>query len=120
MVSAHSLLFDHSRHTLTVKGQSALLDVLAFSGSEALSETFRYAIEVTSPNLDIAADTLLGKDASFSLRAAPPSITIRGFTPPPVAPLRTLHGVITRFKRLSASRDEARYELTLEPRLTLL
>lgn len=120
MLNEIRTFFDHSRHTVTVDGQNALLDVLAFSGTEALSETFCYAIEVTSPNLDIAADTLLGKDASFSLRAAPPSVTIRGFTPPPVAPLRTLHGVITRFKRLSESRDEARYELTLEPRLALL
>ncbi|MFV3372442.1 type VI secretion system Vgr family protein [Pseudomonas sp. NY15435] len=120
MDSAPLLIFDHSRHTLTVDGQSALLDVLVFSGTEALSETFSYAIEVTSPNFDIAADTMLGKDASFSLHAAPPSVTIRGFTPSPVAPLRTLHGVITRFRRLSASRDEARYELTLEPRLALL
>ncbi|WP_425327794.1 type VI secretion system Vgr family protein [Pseudomonas nitroreducens] len=120
MLNEIRTFFDHSRHTVTVDGQSALLDVLAFSGTEALSETFCYAIEVTSPDLDIAADTLLGKDASFSLRAVPPSITILGFTPPPVAPLRTLHGVITRFKRLSASRDEARYELTLEPRLALL
>lgn len=120
MLNEIRTFFDHSRHTVTVDGQSALLDVLAFSGTEALSETFCYAIEVTSPNLDIAADTMLGKDATFSLRAAPPSVTIRGFTPPQVAPLRTLHGVITRFKRLSSSRDEARYELTLEPRLALL
>ncbi|SNT57074.1 type VI secretion system secreted protein VgrG, partial [Pseudomonas delhiensis] len=120
MLNEIRTFFDHSRHTVTVDGQRALLDVLAFSGTEALSETFCYAIEVTSPNLDIAADSMLGKDASFSLRAAPPSVSIRGFTPPPVAPLRTLHGVITRFKRLSASRDEARYELTLEPRLALL
>lgn len=112
--------FDHSRHTITVDGQSALLDVLVFSGTEALSETFCYAIEVTSPNLDIAADTMLGKDATFSLHAAPPSLKIRGYTPPVVPPLRTLHGVVTKFRRLSASRDEARYELTLEPRLALL
>ncbi|SDI97556.1 type VI secretion system secreted protein VgrG [Pseudomonas delhiensis] len=121
MLNEFRPFFDHSRHTLTVDGQSALLDVLAFSGAEALSETFSYVIEVTSPSLDIAADTILGKSASFRLRAAPPSVTIRGYIPPPeIAPLRTLHGVITRFRRLSASRDEAHYELTLEPRLALL
>ena len=120
MLSELRTFFDHSRHTVTVDGQGALLDVLAFSGTEALSETFCYAIEVTSPNLDIAAETMLGKDASFSLHAAPPSLSIRGFSPPALAPLRTLHGVVTRFRRLSASRDEARYELTLEPHLALL
>jgi type VI secretion system secreted protein VgrG len=120
MLNELRTFFDHSRHTITVDGQSALLDVLVFSGTEALSETFCYAIEVTSPNLDIAADTMLGKDATFSLHAAPPSLKIRGYTPPVVPPLRTLHGVVTKFRRLSASRDEARYELTLEPRLALL
>ncbi|MBF8677181.1 type VI secretion system tip protein VgrG, partial [Pseudomonas fulva] len=33
---------------------------------------------------------------------------------------RTLHGVITGFKRLSSSKDEARYEVTLQARLALL
>ncbi|SNT36559.1 type VI secretion system secreted protein VgrG [Pseudomonas delhiensis] len=112
--------FDHSRHSLSVDGLDAALDVLAFEGTEALSQTFRYRIEVTSTQLDIAAQDVLGKDASFSLRAAPESLGLRGYTPPAVAPLRTLHGVVTRFKRLSASRDEARYEVTLEPRLALL
>ncbi|PWU29047.1 type VI secretion system tip protein VgrG [Pseudomonas sp. RW407] len=112
--------FDHSRHSLSVDGLDAALDVLAFEGTEALSQTFCYRIEVTSTQLDIAAQDVLGKDASFSLRAAPESLGLRGYTPPAVAPLRTLHGVVTRFKRLSASRDEARYEVTLEPRLALL
>ena len=120
MLNELRAFFDHSRHTITVDGQSALLDVLAFTGTEALSETFCYAIEVTSSNLDIPADSLLLKEATFTLRAAPPPVTLRGFTPPPVAPLRTLHGVITRFRLLSTSREEARYELTLEPRLALL
>ncbi|MEB0189675.1 contractile injection system protein, VgrG/Pvc8 family, partial [Pseudomonas sp. Bout1] len=35
-------------------------------------------------------------------------------------PLRTLHGVVTGFKRLSGSADEARYEITLEPHFALL
>ncbi|WP_289678241.1 type VI secretion system Vgr family protein, partial [Escherichia coli] len=34
--------------------------------------------------------------------------------------LRTLHGVITSFKHLSSSQDEARYEVRLEPRMALL
>ncbi|WP_207885648.1 type VI secretion system Vgr family protein [Pseudomonas sp. 30_B] len=120
MLNTLRTFFDHSRHTLSVDCLEAPLDVLAFDGTEELSQTFRYAIEVTSPVLDIPADSVLGKDGTFSLREAPPSLTIRGYTPPVAPPLRTLHGVITGFKRLSASRDEARYELTLEPRLALL
>ncbi|MDX8024614.1 contractile injection system protein, VgrG/Pvc8 family, partial [Escherichia coli] len=34
--------------------------------------------------------------------------------------MRTLHGVITSFKHLSSSQDEARYEVRLEPRMALL
>ncbi|MDF3934271.1 type VI secretion system Vgr family protein [Pseudomonas citronellolis] len=120
MLDAIRPFFDHSRHTLSVDGLDAPLDVLAFEGTEALSQTFRYTIEFTSSAQDIPADGVLRKAASFSLRAAPSTVRVRGFTPPEIAPLRTLHGVITAFKRLSASRDEARYEVTLEPRLALL
>lgn len=120
MFNALRTFFDHSRHTFGVDGLDDPLDVLAFDGRESLSETFRYAIEVTSPALDIPAENVLGKDATFSLREAPPSIKIRGYTPPVVPPLRTLHGIVTEFRRISASRDEGRYELILEPRLALL
>lgn len=120
MLDTLRTFFDHSRHTLSVDGLGAPQDVLAFEGTEGLSQTFRYSIEFTSPALDIPADSVLGKDATFSLRGAPDSVTLRGYTPPVVAPLRTLHGVVTAFKRLPASRDEGRYELTLEPRLALL
>jgi type VI secretion system secreted protein VgrG len=35
-------------------------------------------------------------------------------------PVRTLQGVVTAFERLSTSKDETRYSLTLQPRLALL
>jgi len=120
MLNQIRTFFDHSRHTIAVDGLDARLDVLAFEGAEELSVGFRYVIEVTSPSLDIPSESMLGKDATFSLRAAPSPIRIRGYTPPEVGPLRNLHGVLTKFRRISASRDEARYELTLEPRLALL
>ncbi|MDF3933904.1 type VI secretion system tip protein VgrG, partial [Pseudomonas citronellolis] len=104
MLNEIRTFFDHSRHTLSVEGLDAPLDVLAFEGEERLSRPFHYRIEFTSPAQDIAADSLLCKDASFSLRAAPSATVIPGYTPPIVAPLRTLHGVITHFTRLSASR----------------
>jgi type VI secretion system secreted protein VgrG len=34
--------------------------------------------------------------------------------------VRTLQGVVTAFERLSTSKDETRYSLTLQPRLALL
>jgi len=120
MLNELRTFFDHSRHSLGVQGVDAPLDVLAFTGDEGLSQTFAYRIEFTSTSRDLDANLFLRKDASFSLRAPLEQLGIPGYTPPVAAPLRTLHGVITRFKRLSGSRDEARYEVLLEPRIKLL
>ncbi|WP_371366949.1 type VI secretion system Vgr family protein [Pseudomonas sp. QL9] len=112
--------FDHSRHKLSVGDLDVPLDVLAFTGEEGLSQPFSYHIEFTSSAGDIAADAMLGQRASFSLYAAPDPTPKFSFNPQPLLPLRTLNGVITAFKRLSGSRDEARYEVRLQPRLALL
>ncbi|WP_454843567.1 type VI secretion system Vgr family protein [Pseudomonas gorinensis] len=112
--------FDHSRHTLSVHNVNAHLDVLAFEGQERLSEPFSYRIEFTSTEPDLAAETLLGKDACFSLHAPPQKLPLLSLTPPPIKPLRTLHGVVTGFKRQSGSNDQASYAITLQPRLALL
>ncbi|OWP49775.1 type VI secretion system Vgr family protein [Pseudomonas nitroreducens] len=120
MLSELRTFFDHSRHSLGVQGLDMPLDVLAFSGDEALSQPFAYRIEFTSTDRDLTADRFLCRDASFSLRAPPEQLGIPGYTPPLAAPLRTLHGTITHFGLLSVSRDEARYEVTFAPRLQLL
>ena len=119
MSSQLPTFFDHSRHTLSVHNFDATLDVLAFHGEEQLSQPFHYVIEFTCTEQDIAADQLLNRDARFSLHAPPrkPTFLTRDL---PIKPLRTLHGVVTGFKRLSGSVDEARYEITLQPRLALL
>jgi type VI secretion system secreted protein VgrG len=123
MLNAPStVFFDHSRHTLWVCELDATLDVLTFTGTERLSEPFSYKIEFTSPNQDIAPEQILNRNASFRLYAPPKPYEkpFPGFPEPEIKPLRTLHGVITGFQRLSASRDEARYAVTLEPRLARL
>ncbi|MBV7545609.1 type VI secretion system tip protein VgrG [Pseudomonas sp. PDM26] len=120
MLNELRTFFDHSRHTLWVREVDAPLDVLAFHGEEHLSQPFSYHIEFTSSQLDIDAERLLGQQASFSLHAVPEKVSSLAFAPPQVKPLRSLHGVVTGFKRLSASIDEARYEVTLQPRLALL
>jgi len=112
--------YDHSRHTLCVRDVDALLDVLAFEGKEGLSQPFTYRIEFTSTDGDIAAEKMLGQNASFSLHGAPQNASKRGSNVSANGPLRTLHGVVTGFKRLSGSADEARYEITLQPHLALL
>ncbi|MDY7533739.1 type VI secretion system tip protein VgrG [Pseudomonas sp. Bout1] len=115
-----SFFFDHSRHKLTVRDVNAVLDVLAFEGTEGLSELFSYRIEFTCIDGDIAAEIMLGQNATFSLYGAPHKPPMRRYIPPVTGPLRTLHGVVTGFKRLSGSADEARYEITLEPHFALL
>ena len=120
MSTAPTVFFNHSRHKLWVRNLEPHLDVLAFRGEERLSQPFTYEIEFTSAELDLEAEQLLGKDASFSLHAAPSNVAPMPWEVPEVKPLRTLHGVITGLKRLCASRDEARYELILQPRLALL
>ncbi|ECI6680387.1 type VI secretion system tip protein VgrG [Salmonella enterica subsp. enterica] len=108
------LNFDHSHHKLKIRGLDSATDVLSFEGREQLSEPFRYDIQFTSSDKSIAPESVLMQDGSFSLTAPP----VQGM--PVQTPLRTLYGVITGFKQLSSSRDEARYEVRLEPRLALL
>ncbi|GGL25773.1 type IV secretion protein Rhs [Pseudomonas brenneri] len=120
MLNELRTFFDHSRHTLSVREVDARLDVLAFQGTEGLSQPFNYRVEFTCTDGDIGAEKMLGQGASFSLYGAPQNLPFLGVSAPKVKPLRTLHGVVTGFKRLSGSADEARYEITLEPHLALL
>ncbi|MBD8100672.1 type VI secretion system tip protein VgrG [Pseudomonas fluorescens] len=120
MSSGLQSFFDHSRHSLSVRNVEARLDVLAFEGQENLSQPFTYRVEFTSTERDLAAEALLGQDASFSLHVAPQKLPVVGVGAPQVEPLRTLHGVVTGFKRQSGSNDQATYEITLQPRLALL
>lgn len=120
LAPASSLFFDHSQHKLKVWGTTSPLDVLAFSGEEHLSQPFAYQIAFTSPEKDLQPAQMLMQDASLTLNAPPVTLPMLGFAVPVPEPLRTLHGVINGFKRLSTSRDESHYEVTLVPRLALL
>ncbi|EFF7437693.1 TPA: type VI secretion system Vgr family protein [Escherichia coli] len=106
--------FDHSHHKLKIRGLQSPVDVLTFTGREQLNAPFRYDIEFTSTDKAITPESVLMQDGAFSLTAPP----VQGM--PVMTPLRTLYGVITGFKHLSSSQDEARYEVRLEPRMALL
>ncbi|EIH3779021.1 type VI secretion system tip protein VgrG [Escherichia coli] len=106
--------FDHSHHKLKIRGLKSPVDVLTFTGHEQLSSPFRYDIQFTSSDKAIAPESVLMQDGAFSLTAPP----VQGM--PVQTALRTLHGVITGFKHLSSSQDEARYEVRLDPRMALL
>ena len=116
MSDTPAIKFDHSHHLLSVRGNQAPLDVLGFQGHEELSKPFRYDIGFTSSDRAIDPKTMLMQDASLTLQA--PADQGAGIAAQ--QPLRVIQGVVTGFTLLSTSRDESRYQLTLQPRLALL
>lgn len=115
MSSNLPLRFSHSHHLLSVKSCDAGLDVLAFEGNEALSTPFSYRTEFTSADHVISKEMMLMKAASLTLQAP----VDQGYGIKIQQPVRVIQGVVTGFERLSTSKDETRYALTLEPRLAL-
>lgn len=116
MSSNPPLQFSHSHHLLSVKGCDAGLDVLAFEGDEALSKPFSYRIEFTSNNHAISKEMMLMKPGSLTLQAP----VDQGYGIKLQQPVRVIQGVVSGLERLSTSKDETRYAVTLEPRLALL
>ncbi|ROR11632.1 type VI secretion system Vgr family protein, partial [Erwinia sp. JUb26] len=111
-----AITFSHSHHLLAVRGCQPELDVLAFEGDEALSQPFSYRIEFTSSDHAISKEMMLMKPASLTLQAP----VDQGWGIKIQQPVRVIQGVVTGFERLSTSRDETLYALTLQPRLALL
>lgn len=110
------ITFSHSHHWLSVKGYQSGLDVLAFEGDEALSKPFRYRVEFTSADHAISKEMMLMKAGSLTLQVP----VDQGFGIKIQQPVRVIQGVVSGFERLSTSKDETRYALTLQPRLALL
>jgi hypothetical protein len=86
MSTSTPVIFSHSRHKLRVSGCKATLDVLSFEGEEALSQPFKYSIQFTSCDLDIAAEDILQHWADFSFLSVALSKAVSGLT------LRSLYG----------------------------
>ncbi|KKB03755.1 DUF2345 domain-containing protein [Pantoea anthophila] len=116
MSSHPPIRFSHNHHLLAVKGCTAEPDVLAFEGDEALSKPFSYRIEFTSSDHAISKEMMLMKTGSLTLQAP----VDQGYGIKVQQAVRTLQGVVTGFERLSTSKDETHYALTLRPRLALL
>ena len=108
--------FSHNHHLLAIKGCEPEPDVLAFEGDEALSTPFRYRIEFTSGHHAISKEMMLMKAASLTLQAP----VDQGYGIKVQQPVRVIQGVVSGFERLSTSKDETHYALTLQPRLALL
>lgn len=100
-----------NRYLLEIPSCTSPLDVEDFSGVEAMSQLYHYDILFTSSDKDIAAGQLLSQ---------PASLMMGGGLLHSLSEQKVVHGVITHFRRLSGSVDEARYLITLEPFISLL
>ncbi|WLI76906.1 type VI secretion system tip protein VgrG [Kosakonia sp. H02] len=106
-----------NRYTLTVADSGVVADVEDFKGHEGLSELYHYTIRFTSSDPDIQPRQVLRKGATFTMRTLPD--TLAGALQPS-ATMKTVHGTVTAFRRLSGSRDQVTYEIVLQPFLALL
>ncbi|MGV8921502.1 MAG: type VI secretion system Vgr family protein [Pseudomonas sp.] len=111
------VLNGQSRYRLNVQECADFLDVLSFHGTEALSQPYRYAIDFTCTEQDIPLQQMLRRNATFTLQT--PGEKIFGVVEPPQVQ-KVVHGVVTSFERLSGSADEAKYQVVLEPKFSLL
>ncbi len=101
-------------------GKRALeLDVLDFRVRGGLCKDYKVDITVTSPQLNLDGKDYVGLRAGLQVdeRASVPSAS---WTSPVDHAAATLNGVATRWKRIRTSRDEAAYQIRLEPRFAAL
>ena len=112
-----NLLNGQNRYHLNVQGCDVLFDVEHFTGREAISDTYHYQITFTCQAQDLQPQQLLRRSATLSF--TPPLNSIAELaTQEPIT--KQVHGVVTQFRRLSGSVDEARYQLVIEPVFALL
>lgn len=100
-----------NRYRLDIPSCTASLDVETFTGKEFMSELYHYTILFTSSDQNISSAQLLTKPATLTMGTGP----LIGLTGQKV-----VHGVVTHFKRISGSRDQATYQIIIEPFLSLL
>lgn len=100
-----------NRYRLDIPSCTASLDVEEFNGKEFMSELYHYDIIFTSSEQNISSAQLLTKPATLTMGTGP----LMGLTGQKV-----VHGVVTHFKRISGSRDQATYQIIIEPFLSLL
>lgn len=100
-----------NRYSLNIPSCLYPLDVESFEGLEQVSVLYHYNIKFTTSYPDLSADMLLSKPATFNMATGDLLNPVTG---------KVVHGVITHFQRLTGSRDQVRYEIIVEPSLSLL
>lgn len=111
-------------YELKLAPHPAPISVLKFSGRDAVSELYRYDIELTSTVSGIPMDAVIGRPARFIVAPVDPNMgylrkmfgeNAEQFSEMP--PAYTIHGVITEFDEYATSADETHYRVRLEPAL---
>ncbi|MEI2264068.1 type VI secretion system Vgr family protein [Erwinia sp. CGal63] len=100
-----------NRYRLDIPSCPASLDVEEFSGSEGISRMYSYDILFTSTDKHLDAAHFLRKPANLTMGTG----LLTG-----LSGQKKVHGVITDFRRMSGSADQALYRITLQPFLSLL
>lgn len=100
-----------NRYHLIIPSCPSPLDVEHFSGREEMSQTYYYIINFTSTDNDLDAGLLLRKSATLTMGTG----GLKG-----QVNQKVVHGVITDFRRISGSADQAKYQVILEPFIKLL
>ncbi|EGM8189724.1 TPA: type VI secretion system tip protein VgrG [Escherichia coli] len=100
-----------NRYHLIIPSCPSPLDVEHFSGREEMSQTYYYIINFTSTDNDLDAGLLLRKSATFTMGTGGLKELVSQ---------KVVHGVITDFRRISGSADQAKYQVILEPFIKLL
>lgn len=107
----------HNRYQLNVQACDVPLDVESFIGRESISETYRYQITFTAPAQNLQAQQFLRRTAHFTFSS--PTLPLESLEELK-EPQKRVHGIVTHFKRLSGSADEAQYQIVIEPFVSLL
>lgn len=91
-------------------------DVEEFDAEENLSELYRYTIKFTSDESDIKPQQILRKNVWLHMQDAPGILNkvLPGIT------RKTVHGIVTGFRRLQGSVDQVLYEIEIKPFISLL
>lgn len=100
-----------NRYRLDIPSCQSPLDVEDFVGTEAMSELYCYTVHFTSTDKDIDASQLLRKPASLTMGTG----LLQN-----LSEQKVVHGVVTSFERISGSKDQTVYQITLSPFLALL
>ncbi|MCX8664047.1 type VI secretion system tip protein VgrG [Gilliamella sp. B2840] len=117
----NSSLNNYSLNIEGLNNELTLPSIESIKGNEALNIPWHYNIIFTCPNKHIEIDSVLSQHASLTFQTHNLANTLTHLTSYNLNQKpKTLHGIITQFSLLSINKDEARYQVTLEPRLALL